>query len=274
MEYVLSHIIPEYLSDREKLRLFATCKTFLVMRDQVRYSGEYYYNTVKDVPYISCITDIQDTLNYKYIYYDNVFTEHQKQHVTYLYFEPKFKNVITTPDILIRNMPYNITVLNLWSYNGSLSGWLPKTLKELHLIRAFNHEIYPGDLPDSLQVLFIANSVFNKPIRGLPTNLVRLFLRFVFNQPLNNLPDSLEYLELSDEFNQPLVGCMPKKLKILDVGEQFNHPISHYLCEGLESLMIGGTYTHTLTVPRSLRVLHINHTGYEGCEIDPFRHVC
>lgn len=271
MEYVLSHIIPEYLNDKDKLQLFATCKWLLSMREKFKYNSAWYnYSDVKDVSYISCIVYIRGDLRDER---ENIveLTEHQKQHITCFVVSPS-SFTITSPDILIRNMPYHVTGLCMACYNGPLTGWLPKTLKVLRLDYTFNHEIYPGDLPDSL-VSFTMGGYYDKSLSGiLPPNLKKLELKCMHNEPLNNLPDSIEYLEFPGWFNQPLTGNMPKSAKKLSFGSEFKQPISHYLLEGLIRLdLCGMGYQHNIKVPKSLQFLFVNGRTYKGAELIPFR---
>lgn len=84
------------------------------------------------------------------------------------------------------NLPESLEYLELTGAFDQLLDFLPKSVKEIHIIHI------PG--PDGEPLL----SCFNKPLNNLPENLEVLELDCMdFNHPLDNLPEKLKCLVLN-----------------------------------------------------------------------------
>lgn len=165
------------------------------------------------------------------------------------------------------SLPVNLKELHLDStlYNNPIEKkTLPSNLTHLNLGSAFDQELKPGVLPDSLEYLSMPNYTHILKKGVIPPKIKDLKLTY-YNHPITEgvLPDELEVLKLIN-FNNTIEE-LPWSVTELYFGDKFNQPIDHILQNSnLKYLTLGDDFNQPLDfVPESLTELSINIYRHE-----------
>lgn len=174
--------------------------------------------------------------------------------------------------IFMDSYHHDVLIIDSEHFNKIYANDLPINLEELYInCGYFNKHL--DNLPSNLKILsFIEVSLFNFPLKNLPTTLYELVLGYEFNHSLDYLPENLKILTIySRKFNQTLdnlpnslfelticeynkpIDNLPSNLKFLNVGEKFNQSVN-YLPPNLITIVFGMYFNQTLdNLPNSVR---------------------
>ena len=198
--------------------------------------------------------------------------------ITELYFTQEY--------ITINCLPKNLITLDIKTTNLScLLNYLPKTIKHLTLrcklfdvgldklnnlelleslrikSNKFNDDLY--DLQETLKLLEITSSIFNKPVGLLPKKLITLIIKSnAFNNSLKYLPKTLKKIMIHSNMFNKKINKLPKNLILLDIKcHLFNQPLNN-LPLALKKLIINAfIMSFSLNnLPKTLIELTINCT--------------
>jgi len=174
--------IGEYLSNREKILLTATCKILDSLKYSFVYRDKVLSNKIIHLPYKH---------NFRYVTFATAF-ESVPDYVTHL----EFTNMYSIPDYI--NIPSSVTSVKFHRhFSGPING-LPKFIARLNMGNDFNAQI--DKLPTLLRRLKLGH-FFNKPMDNLPESLTHLEVGYYFNQQIDNLPKSLTHLSIGTPFD-------------------------------------------------------------------------
>jgi len=164
--------ICEYLDDRDKLKLTATCKKLLCFRE--------------------------------FLYYDILISIEKIRNLQYKY---NFKNLKVKENISGDELAKFKKLNGLLLYDDfkhNIKNIIPNTVKYLEILSDFNGDL-KGCLPSSLKSLCI-NGRFNQSIRDcLPSTIESLHFGISFNNSIDKfIPSSVKYLKFGHGFNKPI----------------------------------------------------------------------
>lgn len=161
----------------------------------------------------------------KHVKFNKLFVPYKTSMKDLDYLENIKCSSVVKDNIMLRNIPKNVTWIRYQSRDPLDVGDIPAQTQFIEFHGGFNHKLKPGVIPEGVtHVTF--GFVYDQPldVGVLPTTTKRVTFVFRFDQKLKvgDIPEGVTHLVMSHVYNKPFEkDVLPKSLIHLDVGHFF-----------------------------------------------------